>query len=75
MKKFLGILLSLMMIVGATAAMAEFDYTQDITVVSREEGSGTRGAFIELLGVKRRTRPATRWTTPPRKPSSPTAPT
>ena len=42
MKKFLGILLSLMMIVGATAAMAEFDYTQDITVVSREEGSGTR---------------------------------
>lgn len=53
MKKFLGILLSLMMIVGATGAMAEFDYTQDITVVSREEGSGTRGAFIELLGVEK----------------------
>lgn len=53
MKKFLGILLSLMMIVGATAAMAEFDYTQDITVVSREEGSGTRGAFVELLGVEK----------------------
>ena len=53
MKKFLGILLSLMMIVGATAAMAEFDYTQDITVGSREEGSGTRGAFIELLGVEK----------------------
>ena len=54
MKKFLGILLSLMMIVGATGAMAEFDYTQDITVVSREEGSGTRGAFIELLGVEKK---------------------
>lgn len=54
MKKFLGMLLSLMMIVGATAAMAEFDYTQDITVVSREEGSGTRGAFIELLGVEKK---------------------
>lgn len=54
MKKFLGILLSLMMIVGATAAMAEFDYTQDITVVSREEGSGTRVAFIELLGVEKK---------------------
>ena len=53
MKKFLGMLLSLMMIVGATAAMAEFDYTQDITVVSREDGSGTRGAFIELLGVEK----------------------
>ena len=33
--------------------MAEFDYTQDITVVSREDGSGTRGAFIELLGVEK----------------------
>ena len=25
--------------------------SQAITVVSREEGSGTRGAFVELLGV------------------------
>lgn len=25
--------------------------SQEITVVSREEGSGTRGAFVELLGV------------------------
>lgn len=25
---------------------------QPITVVSREEGSGTRGAFIELFGVE-----------------------
>ena len=53
MKKFLGILLSLTLLAGATAAMAEFDYAQDITVVSREEGSGTRGAFIELLGVEK----------------------
>ena len=35
MKKFLGILLSLTLLAGATAAMAEFDYAQDITVVSR----------------------------------------
>ena len=54
MKKFLGILLSLTLLAGATAAMAEFDYAQDITVVSREEGSGTRGAFIELLGVEKK---------------------
>ena len=54
MKKFLGILLSLTLLAGATAAMAEFDYSQDITVVSREEGSGTRGAFIELLGVEKK---------------------
>ena len=26
--------------------------TGSITVVSREEGSGTRGAFIELLGIE-----------------------
>ncbi|WP_343208007.1 substrate-binding domain-containing protein [Anaerolentibacter hominis] len=29
-----------------------FDTTQDISVVSREDGSGTRGAFIELFGVE-----------------------
>ena len=34
----------------ATAAPAagDFDVDQDITVISREDGSGTRGAFIEL---------------------------
>ena len=25
---------------------------EDITVVSREDGSGTRGAFIELFGIE-----------------------
>lgn len=29
-----------------------FDTTKEITVVSREEGSGTRGAFIELLKIE-----------------------
>jgi phosphate transport system substrate-binding protein len=29
-----------------------FDGRSDITVVSREEGSGTRGAFIELIGIQ-----------------------
>ena len=33
-----------------TAAAAKL--TTDITVVSREDGSGTRGAFIELTGVE-----------------------
>ena len=31
---------------------AEWDASNDITVVSREDGSGTRGAFIELLGIE-----------------------
>ena len=33
-------------------AAADFDTDQDITVISREDGSGTRGAFIELTGVE-----------------------
>jgi len=31
---------------------SEFDASNDITVVSREDGSGTRGAFIELFGIE-----------------------
>ena len=34
------------------AAAGDFDLDQDITVISREDGSGTRGAFIELTGVE-----------------------
>ena len=33
------------------AAASEWDAASTITVVSREEGSGTRGAFTELFGV------------------------
>ncbi|MDD4310951.1 MAG: substrate-binding domain-containing protein [Eubacteriales bacterium] len=36
----------------APAAPAAFD--KDIVVVSREDGSGTRGAFIELMGVEQK---------------------
>ena len=34
------------------APAGNFDTDQDITVISREDGSGTRGAFIELTGVE-----------------------
>lgn len=30
----------------------DFDTSNDITIVSREDGSGTRGAFIELFGIE-----------------------
>ena len=30
----------------------DWDSTRDITVVSREDGYGTRGAFIELFGIQ-----------------------
>ena len=34
--------------------MSDFDYDNDIAVISREDGSGTRGAFIELFGVEQK---------------------
>lgn len=36
---------------GGEAAAGDWDAANMITVVSREEGSGTRGAFTELFGV------------------------
>lgn len=38
----------------AGTACAEFDASKSITVISREEGSGTRGAFVELTGVEQK---------------------
>ena len=37
---------------GCAGAKKSFDASKAITVVSREEGSGTRGAFIELLKIE-----------------------
>lgn len=37
---------------AAEETASDFDATQAITVITREEGSGTRGAFIELTGVE-----------------------
>ncbi|NCC88166.1 MAG: phosphate ABC transporter substrate-binding protein, partial [Clostridia bacterium] len=31
---------------------ASFDTSKEITVISREEGSGTRGAFVELFEIE-----------------------
>ena len=53
MKKFAAILLSL--VLTLTVALADSIY-----VVSREDGSGTRAAFIELTALNRRTLTATR---------------
>lgn len=40
---------------GSDSKSGSFDTSQEISVVSREEGSGTRGAFVELTGVEERT--------------------
>lgn len=61
MKKLIG---TICLAVFAVAAMAgctangggaegeEGNASKEITVISREEGSGTRGAFVELLGIE-----------------------
>lgn len=33
---------------------SKFDITKEINVLTREDGSGTRGAFIELFGIKQK---------------------
>ena len=37
---------------GDAKYAGDWDSANDITVVSREDGSGTRGAFIELFGIQ-----------------------
>ena len=51
--KFRKILALVLALVAVNAvALASFDTAKEIAVVSREEGSGTRGAFVELTGVE-----------------------
>ena len=38
----------------SAAACAEFEADKGIAVISREDGSGTRGAFVELTGVEQK---------------------
>ena len=38
----------------SASAGSDFDSSKDVTVVSREDGSGTRGAFIELMGIEKK---------------------
>lgn len=48
MKKLLSVLMLTIFLVACSSGGGG----NDITVVSREDGSGTRGAFIELLGIE-----------------------
>lgn len=56
-KKVLAVLFGTMMLSVSltgcgTKQTAGFNSAKEITVVSREDGSGTRGAFIELFGIE-----------------------
>lgn len=37
---------------GGEASGSAWDSSNDISIISREDGSGTRGAFIELFGIE-----------------------
>ena len=52
MKKILSLGLAALLMVGALAGCGNngSSINDTISVLTREEGSGTRGAFIELLG-------------------------
>lgn len=52
--KTLAVVMSLTMLAGAATGCGSknFDAKKDITIVSREDGSGTRGAFVELFGIE-----------------------
>lgn len=62
MKKFLSVALAAAMLMGVFTGCSSNTDAQDsgsegtfggtITVISREDGSGTRGAFVELTGVE-----------------------
>ena len=49
MKKILAMVLAMLLVIGSACAVAE-----EINVISREDGSGTRGAFIELFGIEQK---------------------
>ena len=62
MKKLLTLGMAMTMAMGALTGCGGSDTqakgaTDSITVVSREDGSGTRGAFIELFGIEEKMNP------------------
>lgn len=52
MKKVLGLGLAIAMMSSVFAGCGSKNDNDNITVLSREESSGTRGAFIELFGIE-----------------------
>lgn len=54
MKKILAVVAACALAVGLAACKGEsavFNPANEITLISREDGSGTRGAFVELFGL------------------------
>ena len=53
LKKLTGIALAALLLTGCTGG-GKFNKNASISVMSREDGSGTRGAFIELFGIEQK---------------------
>lgn len=51
MKRFIGLSLLLILVFVTGCAARNSDSSETINLVSRENGSGTRGSFIEIVGV------------------------
>ena len=54
MKRIISLMLCLILTATLLSACTdkEFDSSSDIVVITREDGSGTRGAFVQLTGVE-----------------------
>ncbi len=52
MKRIITSILLISLVLFASFAGGNKESNNEITVISREDGSGTRGAFIELVGVE-----------------------
>lgn len=57
MKKILAFLLTCTLMIGTLGVLsacggADFDKKKNISVVAREDGSGTKSAFMEIIGLK-----------------------
>ena len=64
MKKLLSLVLAAGMLTAALAGCGSKAANDSISVLTREEGSGTRGAFIELFGIEQKDANGKRLITP-----------
>lgn len=62
MKRVIAIILGFTVLIGCLAGCnsQSFDPAKTINLISREDGSGTRGAFIELFGIEKQSADGTK---------------
>ena len=55
-KRILSVLTALTLAVGMIGCGGSegFNTDEEISIITREDGSGTRGAFIELFGIEKK---------------------